>query len=198
MNSDIMHQILQTIEAEMRSRPTAIEFEMAYQARVAIDRIRFAIKHIEKFGPRTDQMREATLQLLHALQRLETVDRRFQEWSQVGSELKSARTESTTEGGNGQQRRPSSHGPTSATCDRSNERQLRRYGSLRTRTCPSAVASGRGGTSMTIAALRGSSVRRWLSHTACIILAFKLAQRYSGNDEASGCPSKARKYRSCA
>jgi hypothetical protein len=47
MSSDIMNQILQTIEAEMRSRPTAIEFEMAYQARVAIDRIRFAIKHRE-------------------------------------------------------------------------------------------------------------------------------------------------------
>jgi hypothetical protein len=51
---------------------------MAYQARVAIDRIRFAIKHTEQFGPRSDQMREAGLQLLDALQRLETVDRRFQ------------------------------------------------------------------------------------------------------------------------
>jgi hypothetical protein len=51
---------------------------MAYQARVAIDRIRFAIKHTEQFGPRSDQMREAGLQLLDALQRLETVDRCFQ------------------------------------------------------------------------------------------------------------------------
>jgi hypothetical protein len=77
MSSEIMHQILQTMEEEMNSRPSAIEFEMAYQARVATDRIKFAIKHTEEFGPRTDQMREAGLQLLDALQRLETVDRRF-------------------------------------------------------------------------------------------------------------------------
>jgi hypothetical protein len=32
-------------------------------------RIRFAIKHTEQFGPRTDQMRDAGLQLLEALQR---------------------------------------------------------------------------------------------------------------------------------
>jgi len=54
---------------------------MAYQARVAIDRIKFAIKHTEQFGQRTDQARDAGLQLLDALQRLETVDRRFQERS---------------------------------------------------------------------------------------------------------------------
>jgi hypothetical protein len=79
-----MHQIFQTIEADVQSRPTAIEFEMAYQARVAIDRIKFAIKHTEQFGPRTDPIREAGLQLLDALQRLETVDRRFQERSRSG------------------------------------------------------------------------------------------------------------------
>jgi hypothetical protein len=78
-----MHQALETIEDEVNSRPSSIEFEMAYQARVAIDRIRFAIKHTEQFGPRTDQMRDAGLQLLDALQRLETVDRRFQERSRT-------------------------------------------------------------------------------------------------------------------
>lgn len=81
MSSEAMHEFLQTVEAEVQSRPTPTEFEMAYQARVAIDRIRFAIKHTEQFGPRTDQMREAGVQLLDALQRLETVDRRFQERS---------------------------------------------------------------------------------------------------------------------
>jgi hypothetical protein len=65
-------------EESANSSPSAIEFEMAYQARVAIDRIRFAIKHTEQFGPRSDQMREAALQLVDALQRLETVDRSFQ------------------------------------------------------------------------------------------------------------------------
>jgi hypothetical protein len=78
-----MRQILQTIEDGVNSRPSAIEFEMAYQARVAIDRIRFAIKHTEQFVPCTDQTRQAGLQLLDALERLETVDRRFQERSRI-------------------------------------------------------------------------------------------------------------------
>ena len=78
MISDRMNHILDMIENHVRSRPTAFEFEMAYHARVAIDRIRFAIKHTEKFGPNTDQMREAGLELLDAVQRLETIDRRFQ------------------------------------------------------------------------------------------------------------------------
>jgi hypothetical protein len=81
MSSEAMHEFLQTVEAEVQSRPTPTEFEMAYQARIVIDGIRFAIKHTEQFGPRTDQMREAGVQLLDALQRLETVDRRFQERS---------------------------------------------------------------------------------------------------------------------
>ena len=78
MSSDAINESVQPIEESANSRPSAIEFEMAYQARVAIDRIRFAIKHTEQFGPRSDQMREAGLQLLDALQRLETVDRCFQ------------------------------------------------------------------------------------------------------------------------
>jgi hypothetical protein len=60
-----------------------MEFEFAYQARVAMDRIRFAIKHTEQFAPHTDPMQEVGLQLLDALQRLETADRRFQERSQL-------------------------------------------------------------------------------------------------------------------
>src|SRR5256714_11277853 len=79
MSSEAMHEFLQTVEAEVQSRPTPTEFEMAYQARVAIDRIRFAIKHTEQFVPCTDQTRQAGLQLLDALERLETVDRRFHE-----------------------------------------------------------------------------------------------------------------------
>jgi hypothetical protein len=53
---------------------------MAYQARVAIDRIKFAIKHTEQFAP-CDAIREAGLQLLDALERLESLDRRFQQRS---------------------------------------------------------------------------------------------------------------------
>ena len=84
MGSEAMHQILEQIEADVQSRPSPIEFEMAYQARVAIDRIRFAIKHTEQFAPHTDPIREAGLQLLDALERLEAVDRRFQQRSRSG------------------------------------------------------------------------------------------------------------------
>ena len=87
MSPEVMNQILQTIEDAANSTPSALEFEMAYQARVAIDRIRFAIKHTEQFGPNSDQMREAGLQLLDALQRLETVERRFQVRSGARREL---------------------------------------------------------------------------------------------------------------
>jgi hypothetical protein len=101
MSSEAMHEFLQTVEAEVQSRPTPTEFEMAYQARVAIDRIRFAIKHTEQFGPRTEQMREAGVQLLDALQRLETVDRRFQERSRFFTTTRNVKNERTHEAVNG-------------------------------------------------------------------------------------------------
>jgi hypothetical protein len=85
MSSETIDQILLMIEHRANSRPSALEFEMAYQARIAIDRIRFAIKHTEQFGPQTDQSRDTSLQLLDALQRLEIVDRQFQERSRAGS-----------------------------------------------------------------------------------------------------------------
>ena len=78
MASEMMQEILEMIEAEAHSRPTPFEYELAYQARVAIDRIRFAIQHTEKFAPHTDHMREAGLQLLDALDRLQSAERRFQ------------------------------------------------------------------------------------------------------------------------
>ena len=78
MRSEILRQILETIETDVQSRPSAIEFEMAYQARVAIDRIKFAIKHTEQFARPCGTMREAGLELLDALERLEALDRRFQ------------------------------------------------------------------------------------------------------------------------
>ena len=85
MSSEIMHEILQTIEAEVQSRPSAFEFEMAYQARVAIDRIRFAITHAEQFSKPCAQMREASMQLVEALDRLEGLDRRFRSRSRINS-----------------------------------------------------------------------------------------------------------------
>ena len=85
MSSEIMRQMVEAIEADVHSRPSAIEFEMAYQARVAIDRIKFAIKHADQFGKPCDAMREAGMQLLDALQRLESLDRRFQARSGIAT-----------------------------------------------------------------------------------------------------------------
>ena len=78
MNAELRNQIRQIIDAKAQAQPTPMEFELAYQARVAMDRIRFAIKHTEQFAPRTDQMQEASFQLLDALQRLESAERQFQ------------------------------------------------------------------------------------------------------------------------
>jgi hypothetical protein len=73
------------IESEVKLRPSPMEFEMAYQARVAIERIKFAIRHTEQFAKPCVHMREAGLQLLDALERLESLDRRFQARSRVAA-----------------------------------------------------------------------------------------------------------------
>jgi len=60
------------------------EFELAYQVRVAIDCIRFAIKATEQSVEEPNEVRqaslrqEANLQLLDALDRLQSAERRFQ------------------------------------------------------------------------------------------------------------------------
>jgi len=59
---------------------------MAYQARIAIDRIKFAIKHAEQFARPCDAVREVGLELLDALERLESLDRRFQIRSRIATD----------------------------------------------------------------------------------------------------------------
>ena len=98
MSSEFMQRIVQIIESDVVSRPSAIEFEMAYQARVAIDRIRFAIRHAEQFARPSDTMREACLELLDALQRLEALDRRFQVRSRTANGHRSERESSNRNG----------------------------------------------------------------------------------------------------
>jgi hypothetical protein len=83
MNPQCQDETLARPEILANSPPFAAEFEMAYQVRIAIERIRFAIRHAEQFGKPTNEMREAALQLLDALERLELVDRRFQRRSRV-------------------------------------------------------------------------------------------------------------------
>jgi hypothetical protein len=85
MSLEIMRQIIETIQTDAMSRPSALEFETAYQVRVAIDRIKFAIRHADQFGKPCDAMREAGMQLLDALQRLESLDRRFQARSRMAT-----------------------------------------------------------------------------------------------------------------
>ncbi len=66
-----------------RSRRTAPtsgpSFELAYQARVAIDRIRFAIRQGETVAPEHPVLVGTRMQLLDALDRLESAERHFQE-----------------------------------------------------------------------------------------------------------------------
>ena len=83
MSSETMRQIVEAIEAGTHVRPSAIEFEMAYQARVVIDRVKFAIRHAEQFVKPCDAMREVGMELLDALERLEALDRRFQARSRM-------------------------------------------------------------------------------------------------------------------
>jgi hypothetical protein len=97
MISDLKRKIVQTFEAEMASRPLAADFETAYQVRVAIDRIKFAIEHTEQFGLHSDPIREVGLQLLDALDRLEAVDRRFQNQVRASSSPKSPTSPSSKE-----------------------------------------------------------------------------------------------------
>jgi hypothetical protein len=78
MSTEIMRQIIEMIESRAHSRPSLSEFEMAYQARVAIDRIRAAITHMEKINGGSHEFQEIGLQLLEALDRLQSADRRFQ------------------------------------------------------------------------------------------------------------------------
>lgn len=83
MQTETIRQGLTSVETPGRLLP--IDFEMAYQARVAIDRIKFAIRHTEQFGRHSDQIRDAGLQLLDPLERLEDADRQFQHRSRMRS-----------------------------------------------------------------------------------------------------------------
>jgi hypothetical protein len=104
MSSEVMNQILETIEQEVNSRPSSIEYEMAYHMRVATDRIRFAIRQTDQYCPKTDLVREIGVQLLDALERLEAVDRRFQLRSRGLSRPQRTESERTLKTANGADR----------------------------------------------------------------------------------------------
>jgi hypothetical protein len=78
MKTDLANEVFAIVEGKVRSTPSPSEFEMAYQMRVAMDCIRFAIKTTEQPGHTPKQIQEAGLQLMDALDRLESADRNFQ------------------------------------------------------------------------------------------------------------------------
>ncbi len=78
MKPEIVNEVFSIVEAQLKFRPSPHEFEMAYQVRVAMDRIRFAIKATEQFAQHPEQLQEASFQLLDALDRLESAERDFQ------------------------------------------------------------------------------------------------------------------------
>src|SRR4051812_38236749 len=57
MKSEVLQEFVAMIEADAQLRPSPGEFEMAYQARVAIDRIRFAIKATESTREHPEELR---------------------------------------------------------------------------------------------------------------------------------------------
>lgn len=99
MKSRLAQEVFSIVEAEVLRRPALVEFEMAYQVRVAIDRIRFAIKHIEQFSLASGPAQETAFQLVDALDRLEAADRHFQ--SRFHSRNTPAVAEKNRNGANG-------------------------------------------------------------------------------------------------
>lgn len=78
MDPALLERVIAAVEPHVLSQCSALEFEMAYQARVAADRVRFAIKQVEQLNSTSAMAHEANLQLLDALDRLESADRNFQ------------------------------------------------------------------------------------------------------------------------
>ena len=79
MRTEALKDAVSMIETNAQSRPSAAEFEMAYQVRVAMDRIRFVIRVVEMSSFPPDLNTEAVTQLADALDRLDAAERRFQD-----------------------------------------------------------------------------------------------------------------------
>jgi hypothetical protein len=77
-SSELAKEVFAVVKAKVLRTASPIEFEMAYQVRIAIEHIRFAIREVEKRMP-SQHLCEVSLQLADALDRLESADRHFQE-----------------------------------------------------------------------------------------------------------------------
>lgn len=76
-SSQLAKEVFSIVERKVLAERPSMEFEMAYQMKVAGEKIRFVLKSIDMFGLGS-VAQEISLQLLDALQRMEDVDRRFQ------------------------------------------------------------------------------------------------------------------------
>ena len=61
----------------LRTRQAAATFEFAYQARIAVERIRFAIRQTDQLAANQPVLHAPGMQLLDALDRLETAEAIF-------------------------------------------------------------------------------------------------------------------------
>ena len=78
MNQELANEVFDLLEREFKSESSSPAFELAYQARIAIDRIRFVIRQTENLLSQSAPGREAGLQLLDALDRLQSAESHFQ------------------------------------------------------------------------------------------------------------------------
>ena len=77
MSPETTQQILELLQSHRDAGSSPTEFAMAYQILVAAQEIRFAITCIEACGVDPKLTRDANLQLLDALDRLEAAERQF-------------------------------------------------------------------------------------------------------------------------
>ncbi len=75
-SAELSKKVVSIVENKIARERSSVDFEMAYQVRVAAERIRFAIKALDSTTPMS--INEVSLQLLDALTRLESSERRFQ------------------------------------------------------------------------------------------------------------------------
>ena len=73
-------KVIALLESAWSEQDRDCQFELAYQAKCAVERIRFAVRQIEDAGITNERLREAAFQLTDATDRLQSADRRFQNW----------------------------------------------------------------------------------------------------------------------
>ena len=76
--AEVLGEFVAMIEANAETRVCASEYEMAYQVRVALAQIRFAIKALDSTQDETGQLHHAAMQLLDAYDRLQSAEQNFQ------------------------------------------------------------------------------------------------------------------------